>query len=79
MKKAVVLFAALMLTFSGAALAAEKVEGKVKSVSGDTVTIEVKKSEAGKLSVGSEVEMEVKAKKEGKKAPAKGMDMLQGC
>lgn len=80
MKKAVVVLVALMLTFSGAALADEKkVEGKVTAVAGDVVTVEVEKGKGADVAVGSAVEVKVKEKKEEKKAPKKGGDMLQGC
>ncbi|MFA5515428.1 MAG: hypothetical protein WDA20_04000 [Desulfuromonadales bacterium] len=77
MKKIVVLIAALMLAFSGLAIAkGNTVSGKVTAVSGDTVTIEVEKGKGAALKEGVSVEMQVK---EEKKAPKKGMDMLQGC
>jgi hypothetical protein len=81
MKKASVLFAALMLTFSGLALAGEtKVNGKVTAVAGNVVTIEVEAGKGAALAVGAAVEVEVKETKEEKKAaPKKGGDMLQGC
>jgi hypothetical protein len=77
MKKAIVLLVALTLV-CGSALASEvKVNGKVTAVNGDVVTIEVDKGKGGELAVGAAVEVEVK--KEEKKAPKKGGDMLQGC
>lgn len=75
MKKAMVLLMVLMLALAGVALA--KVNGKVTAVNGDVVTIEVEKGKGGELAVGAEVEVDVK--KEEKKAPKKGGDMLQGC
>jgi hypothetical protein len=78
MKKAVVLLVALTLSFSGMALANEvKVDGKVKAVAGDVVTIEVEAGKGADVAVGSAVE--VKVKEEKKAAPKKGKDMLQGC
>jgi hypothetical protein len=81
MKKAVVLLVALMLTFSGLALADEKkVDGKVTAVAGDVVTIEVEAGKGADVAVGSAVEVKVQQQKEEKKAaPKKGKDMLQGC
>ncbi len=81
MKKVVVVLVALMLAFSGLALADEKkVDGKVKAVAGDVVTIEVEAGKGADVAVGSAVEVKVKEKQEEKKAaPKKGGDMLQGC
>lgn len=77
MKKAVILLVALMLTFSGLALADEKkVEGKVTAVAGDVVTIEVETGKGAGVAVGAAVEVEIQ---EQKAAPKKGSDMLQGC
>ncbi len=77
MKKMIVLLAALMMTvsFSGLALA-DDVKGKVTSVKGDTITIEVEKGKASSFSEGDTVEVEAKEKK---KAPKKGGAMLMGC
>jgi hypothetical protein len=75
MKKAMVLMMVLMLALAGVALA--KVSGKVTAVNGDVVTIEVEKGKGGELAVGAAVEVEMK--KDGKAAPKKGGDMLQGC
>lgn len=76
MKKMIVLLAALMMTvsFSGMALASD-VKGKVTSVKGDTITIEVEKGKASSFSEGDTVEVEAKEKK----APKKGGAMLMGC
>jgi len=78
MKKITVSLLTLLLVvgFAGSLLAAE-LEGKVTQVKGKTVTIEITKGKAAKLDVGSSVKIE--AEKEGKKAPKKGGDMLQGC
>lgn len=77
MKKFVVLMIAVALMTSGMAFAAE-LKGKVISIDGNKVTIEMKK--AKKLSVGDKVEVEVKKKAKKKEAaPAAGDDMLQGC
>lgn len=81
MKKAVILLVALMLTFSGLALADEKkVEAKVTAVAGDVVTIEVETGKGADLAVGAAIQIMVKEQKEEPKAaPKKGKDMLQGC
>lgn len=75
MKRTIVLMMVLLLTLTGVALA--KVNGKVTAVNGDVVTIEVEQGKGGELPVGAAVEVDVK--KEEKKAPKKGADMLQGC
>jgi hypothetical protein len=78
MKKTIVVLVALMLTFSGLALAEEKkIDGKVTAVAGDVVTIEVEAGKGAVVAVGAAVE--VKVKEEKKAAPKKGGDMLQGC
>ncbi|BCR06088.1 hypothetical protein DESUT3_31570 [Desulfuromonas versatilis] len=79
MKKMIAVLAATLLVASFAGVALSKgttVTGKVTAVNGDVVTVEVEKGKAEAIAVGAEVEMEVK---EQKKAPKKGMDMLQGC
>lgn len=79
MKKLIVLMIAAALMTSGIAFAAE-MKGKVTSIDGKKVTIELKKGKASKLSVGDKVEIEVKKKAKKKEAaPAAGEDMLQGC
>lgn len=76
MKKMIVLLAALMMVVSTSGLAlADDVKGKVKSVKGDTITIEVEKGKASSFSKGDTVEVEAKEKKK----PKKGGDMLMGC
>lgn len=80
MKKTILLIAALMMavSFSGIALAKE-MKGEITAIDGGKVTVEMKKKDASKLSVGDKVEVEVKEKGKKKKAPAAGDDMLQGC
>lgn len=80
MKKAFLLCAALMMIASSVALAEDcKVTGKVTAVNGDVVTIEVEKGKGADVAAGAAVDVIVKEKKEEKKAPKKGNDMLQGC
>ncbi|MHB1397169.1 MAG: selenite/tellurite reduction operon protein ExtJ [Trichloromonadaceae bacterium] len=73
---AVVAAALMIAAFAGGALAMDALKGKVTAVAGDVVTIEVEKGKGAEVTVGAEVEIEVK---EEKKAPKKGNDMLQGC
>lgn len=73
---AVVAAALMIAAFAGGALAMDALKGKVTAVAGDVVTIEVEKGKGAEVTVGAEVELEVK---EEKKAPKKGNDMLQGC
>jgi uncharacterized OB-fold protein len=79
MKKFLVLMMVIALVSSGSAFASE-MKGKVTDIDGNKITIELNKGKASKLSVGDEVELEVKNKEKKKgAAPAAGNDMLQGC
>lgn len=77
MNKTHAFVAAALMAVAGLAFAAGgAVAGKVVSIEGDAVTIQVEKGKAADLAVGSEVEIQVKQVKE---APKKGTDALQGC
>ncbi|MBW1675737.1 MAG: hypothetical protein JRF30_07175 [Deltaproteobacteria bacterium] len=52
----------------------ETYSGKVTQVKGDKVTIELKKGEASKFSVGDSVELEIK-----KKQASEEEEFLMGC
>jgi hypothetical protein len=73
-KKIMIVLITLMFAAAGPAIAAD-LQGTVKDVKDKTVTIEINKGKAGDLSAGDSVEI----KADGKKAPKKGGDMLQGC
>lgn len=53
--------------------------GKVTQVKGDKVTIELKKGEASKFSVGDSVELEIKKKKEKADSAESEEEFLMGC
>lgn len=77
MKRTHALVAAALIAVAGLAFAAgSATSGKVVSIQGDVVTIQLEKGKAAALSVGSEVEIQVKQEK---KAPKAGGDALQGC
>ena len=77
MKKTHALVAAALMAVAGLAFAAGgAVAGKIVSVEGDVVTIQLEKGKAGDLAAGAAVEIQVKQEKE---APKKGADALQGC
>ncbi|MCD6526447.1 MAG: hypothetical protein J7K75_05620 [Desulfuromonas sp.] len=75
-KKLIVLIAmtAFIGGMSSAALA-KSYKGEVTAVKGNTVTVQVSKKDAKKISVGDKVSMKVKKGA----APAAGSDALTGC
>jgi hypothetical protein len=73
-KKIMIFLICLMVATAGLAIAAD-LQGTIKDIKDNTVTIEINKGKTGDLSVGDLVEV----KADGKKAPKKGGDMLQGC
>jgi hypothetical protein len=79
MKKLFVLIAVLMMVAGTAGFAISQgttVSGKVTSVKGDVITVEMDKGKGAQVKVGDSVEMTIKGEK---KAPKAGADMLQGC
>lgn len=83
-KKFFALAVALVMVASIATFALSKgatYSGKVTQIKGDKVTIELKKGEASKFSVGDSVELEIKNKKKKKKADSEDSEeeFLMGC